>query len=884
MRSLLVDIFAVILSVGFAPFKVCGLRELIRDVGEMLSSAKPKVVTLLLSNDVYKLVGKPDSLMSFTWRSPDLASDRTAFDTFIQDCQGDSEASCFPQAAFDVLPGMGEQHLPGVDWLPIESVCLSKDDAVAKVYRKTTTFGGLKTFGAYQKALKQQLTSADSVAVTINAGDFLGPSYTALTFKGDQFVQMMNHADFDVVAFGNHDFDYNTDNVLREIGDSSFLWVGANVFARNDSKRFGSSVIGGSAVAVAQTTEHATGKQHAPYTASPWLGRGGGASTPGASPDGVVVRKFFSAPGDPGRQVCIFGTTGQEDGQDAANKDRSFQGGLSPVYITDDIEEALRILRDIHVKKKYGTCDLVIAITHARTGRDLKLYNTASRAGLHMDAIIGGHDHYTVFMDLNYGGKHTYLIKTGADGHVLGKLSFIMEAGKDTNSQVSWVPVVEGGCDDACSSSAFEDAWPGCQGWMTWADTLQEVYAANTMKLCRNPLPIAFSGIYDTESARMHETRAINLWVDLVRAGARADVALLFGGGIRQESFIDYPADSHLSELDIFEEFPFQRDNMVVFDIPAGALVPIVERAMHVGCAAAVDPYKVYFSGLELVMRHTPDTNSNCELLEVHFLGGAHVEGIRDLRASRWRTGQTSSLRPGTALYRDGAVLSADAVIRIVVPEYFVKTKADEVAYDGFTAALLAAKHQQMCANPLGGFGDLDKGCDGPNPSAEWLADFTSKQTSFSSLPDMKTPQYVWDDSTPPLSQEPTRSLRKVLQETIRTGVGKEWVVDMAAEAADAFWEERGVSLSDVSFKRGEGDNLPVARLNVYSQHYGPSSLFQQSAAGTAASTNGDASWAKLAAELRANRLKAIRHRAKAGGRTAGGPHNAVALGTRGQL
>ncbi|MCH2032730.1 MAG: bifunctional metallophosphatase/5'-nucleotidase [Tenacibaculum sp.] len=74
------------------------------------------------------------------------------------------------------------------------------------------------------------------------AGDFLNPSLLGTIkvngerVRGKQMVEVMNAMDFDLVAFGNHEFDLSYDNLQKRINESNFDWISSNVYHNVDGK------------------------------------------------------------------------------------------------------------------------------------------------------------------------------------------------------------------------------------------------------------------------------------------------------------------------------------------------------------------------------------------------------------------------------------------------------------------------------------------------------------------------------------------------------------------------------------------------------------------------------------------------------------------------
>ncbi|MEZ4875846.1 MAG: bifunctional metallophosphatase/5'-nucleotidase [Flavobacteriaceae bacterium] len=68
------------------------------------------------------------------------------------------------------------------------------------------------------------------------AGDFLNPSllgtikYNGERIYGKQMVEVMNAMDFELVTFGNHEFDVGREALQKRLDESNFYWTSANCF------------------------------------------------------------------------------------------------------------------------------------------------------------------------------------------------------------------------------------------------------------------------------------------------------------------------------------------------------------------------------------------------------------------------------------------------------------------------------------------------------------------------------------------------------------------------------------------------------------------------------------------------------------------------------
>ncbi|PHQ66415.1 MAG: bifunctional metallophosphatase/5'-nucleotidase, partial [Sneathiella sp.] len=67
-------------------------------------------------------------------------------------------------------------------------------------------------------------------AITTFGGDLISPSILSGLTKGTQMIELMNAVGTDVAVLGNHEFDFGPDVMTARVGESSFPWLGTNVF------------------------------------------------------------------------------------------------------------------------------------------------------------------------------------------------------------------------------------------------------------------------------------------------------------------------------------------------------------------------------------------------------------------------------------------------------------------------------------------------------------------------------------------------------------------------------------------------------------------------------------------------------------------------------
>ncbi|MFD2528220.1 bifunctional metallophosphatase/5'-nucleotidase [Polaribacter marinaquae] len=92
-------------------------------------------------------------------------------------------------------------------------------------------YGGM----ARVETIHQELLQENKNTMLFMAGDFLNPSLLGTIkvdgkrVKGKQMVEVMNAMNFDLVAFGNHEFDLSKDELQQRLNESTFPWISANV-------------------------------------------------------------------------------------------------------------------------------------------------------------------------------------------------------------------------------------------------------------------------------------------------------------------------------------------------------------------------------------------------------------------------------------------------------------------------------------------------------------------------------------------------------------------------------------------------------------------------------------------------------------------------------
>ncbi len=109
------------------------------------------------------------------------------------------------------------------------------------VYEISTLEGGKVGGLARVETIHKQLLAENPNTFMVMAGDFLNPSligtlkYKGEKIRGKQMIETMNAMNFDLVCFGNHEFDLKYNDLQKRLNESNFKWISTNALHRIDS-------------------------------------------------------------------------------------------------------------------------------------------------------------------------------------------------------------------------------------------------------------------------------------------------------------------------------------------------------------------------------------------------------------------------------------------------------------------------------------------------------------------------------------------------------------------------------------------------------------------------------------------------------------------------
>ena len=91
-------------------------------------------------------------------------------------------------------------------------------------------FGGMARVAHVSDSIKKETPNT----FLLMAGDFLNPSLLGTIkidgerISGKQMIEVMNAMNFDLVTFGNHEFDIKEEELQKRLNESTFPWMSSN--------------------------------------------------------------------------------------------------------------------------------------------------------------------------------------------------------------------------------------------------------------------------------------------------------------------------------------------------------------------------------------------------------------------------------------------------------------------------------------------------------------------------------------------------------------------------------------------------------------------------------------------------------------------------------
>ncbi|EGR29458.1 ser thr protein phosphatase family protein, putative [Ichthyophthirius multifiliis] len=196
--------------------------------------------------------------------------------------------------------------------------------------------GGSARFATICKKFKQENPNKSLI---IFSGDLFSPSPLSIIYKGEQMIEPINACQIDIACVGNHDFDYNLQQVEQLFKKCNFPWLCSNIY---DTR-----------------TQNI-----------------------------LADNQLYSIIDMQGIKVGFMGLAEEEWLNTITEID------ISILQYEDFVSCGKKMA---HMLKKEQQCDIVVAITHMRMPNDRILAAQVDD----IDIILGGHDHIVISEIIN---------------------------------------------------------------------------------------------------------------------------------------------------------------------------------------------------------------------------------------------------------------------------------------------------------------------------------------------------------------------------------------------------------------------------------------------------------------------------------------------------
>ncbi|MEX2036813.1 MAG: bifunctional UDP-sugar hydrolase/5'-nucleotidase [Xanthobacteraceae bacterium] len=201
--------------------------------------------------------------------------------------------------------------------------------------------------------------------------------------------------------------------------------------------------------------------------------------------------------------------------------------------------------------------DFVVAVVHADRKQGADLIETHT-----VDLVLTGHNH-DLFVD--FDGRNA-MVESGYDAHYVTLIDVTIEVNRQNGRRaVAWWPQFR--IVDTASVTPDPEVAAAVAGFERELSRAMDV-------------PLGTTAVeLDSRNAtvRAREAAIGNLVADAMRKSARADVAIMNGGGIRSGKV--YPPGTAITRRDILAELPFG-NRLVILDVDGRALRQAIENGL----------------------------------------------------------------------------------------------------------------------------------------------------------------------------------------------------------------------------------------------------------------------------------------------------------------
>ena len=321
------------------------------------------------------------------------------------------------------------------------------------------------------KALVEDTKAEHEYVSLVDLGDYIQGGTLGSLSHGEIIIDLMNAMDYDLVTFGNHEFDYTIPTLSRLIDQAEFKMLASNVKYTGKGKN-----------AFADVPEYAV-------------------------IDYGPVRVGFLGILTPETTISSTPSYFMEDGEFVYD----FYSGNEGKELAERVQSLVDELRG-------QGCDYVVALSHLGSIPELAPYDSVNliRNTSGIDVVLDGHSHSVIIGDVyqNKNGEDVILSSVGTMMENAGELII----GKD--GTIETMLVSEYSREDEGMKEAIAEANAALEGILS-------------EKVGELPFTLTISDENGIRQVRCRETNCGNFSADAVRELMGTDVAVLNGGGVR---------------------------------------------------------------------------------------------------------------------------------------------------------------------------------------------------------------------------------------------------------------------------------------------------------------------------------------------------------------
>ena len=323
-------------------------------------------------------------------------------------------------------------------------------------------------------ALKKEMQEQSNYVSVVSCGDYLQRDVIGAISKGKAIVQIMNKVGYDVVAIGNHEFDYGVSRLKSLVRSMNAKVVASNFVKKSTGKPVFRSY-----------TIKTYGKKKVAFV---------GVTTPES------ITKSTPAYFQNSKGEFIYDFYGDSTGKLLAE----------------------RVQKVVNTARKNGA-DYVVALTHMGTEGVTTQWDVQHliKNTYGIDVVLDGHSHSTVpsMKVKNKNGKKITVSSTGTKFSNIGQL-VIRKNGSITTELI---PIDE--------EHQYEDAET-----KVYIDQVKAKYEKRLNQVIgKTEVDLTTLGANGERAIRNAETNMGDFCTDAARSAMDADVAIINGGGIRAD-------------------------------------------------------------------------------------------------------------------------------------------------------------------------------------------------------------------------------------------------------------------------------------------------------------------------------------------------------------